>query len=370
MAKKKADKKRATKSELQKKWEERLSRARKFKEDDFYNPFKVELGRLYFEGKQNPGWSTSEWLTINKVYAHVKAQLPMLYSIDPYFYVDLKKSYKADPLSVVLMEQKAKIRQSYLNYLKGETGLKEKARMAIQDAFFSYGVIKVHYCTEDVENPNAGGPILDDDGIEMMGDTGEVLMEPDYIPVNERYELSWIHSDNILFSENAEPLEDKWHWVAEKFIMSKEEAENNKWIDKKALKDIPTKTMRAAKKDQGRYMLKKQLVDDESPDSEYYTGYEIYDLDRKQWLILIEDAEDLVKVPGPLPPGTEKHPYAFLRFTLRDKSPYPIPPVSQALDPQKEYNMARSRVMTHRKRFNRKYVMVRQYFQNPDTESA
>ena len=369
MAKKKEQLK-AAKSELQKKWEERISRAKRFKEDDFLKPFKVEMGRCYFEGKQNPGWPVNEWLTINKIYAHVKAQLPVLYSIDPYFYVGLKKSYKADPMSIVLMEQKGKIRQSYLNYLKGETGLKEKARMGIQDAFFSYGVMKIHYCAEQRDNPDKGRPIYDDDEIELRGDDGQVLREPDYIPINERYELSWIHSDNILFSEDAEPMEDKWHWIAEKFIMSKSEMKNNKWIDKKILEDIPPKSMRQAKREPNVRGALKKHEEDSSPDSEYYVGYEIYDLDSNNWLILIEDAPEIAKAPGPLPPGTENHPYAILRFTLRDKSPYPIPPVSQALDPQKEFCIARSRIMTHRKRFNRKYVMVDQYFQDPATEAS
>ena len=363
MAKKKAPKESAnsTKSDLQKKWEERINRAKRFKEDDFMRPFKVELGRAYFEGKQNPGWADNEWLTINKIYSHVKAQLPVLYSIDPYFYIKLKKSYRPDAEAVILMEQKAKIRQSYLNYLKGETMLKEKARMAIQDAFFSFGVMKIHYCVEEKENDHKGKPMLDDDGIEMEGEDGNMLVEPDYIPINERYELSWIHSDNMLFAESAEPLEGKWHWIAEKFIMSKEDLENNKWINRKVLKDTPTKSLREANNSKLGTMQSaiKRGDDDSRPDQEYYVGYEIYDLDHKEWLILIEDAEDLAKKPGPLPPGTEKHPYCFLRFTIRDKSPYPIPPVSQALDPQKEFGMARSRLAVHRKRFNRKYTVSR-----------
>ena len=366
---------RQSKSDIQKKWEERIERGKCFKDEDFTKPFKVELGRDYFEGKQNPGWPENEWLTINKIYSHIKAQLPVLYAIDPYFYVKLKKSYKPDPMSVVTMEQKGKMRQAYLNYLKGETELKTKARMSIQDAFFAYGVIKTHFTAEEIENPDAGQPMLDDDEIEMIDpETGQLILEPDTIPINERYKVTRIHPDNLIFPEHSGPLDDEWPWIAERFVISKAQAKKNKWISKTALDDAPTKTKAEAEKDKKKGFFSvfstKTDSDKKTSDQEYYVGYEIYDLENSEWLIIIEDAKSPAKDPGPLPKGTEDHPYSILRFTLRDKSPYPIPPVSQALDPQKELNMARSRIMTHRKRFNRKYVLSRQFFSDPDDAAS
>jgi hypothetical protein len=46
-----------------------------------------------------------------------------------------------------------------------------------------------------------------------------------------------------------------------------------------------------------------------------------------------------------------------LRFTSRDDSWYPIPPATQWLDSQREYCEVRSKILKHRKRFNRKYEM-------------
>jgi hypothetical protein len=83
-------------TELQKKWEEKIRRAEKAKKD-WADQFEVPKLRQYFEGKQNPGYPADEWITINKFYSHVMAQLPLLYSMDPYFYVKLKKSYSIDP---------------------------------------------------------------------------------------------------------------------------------------------------------------------------------------------------------------------------------------------------------------------------------
>jgi hypothetical protein len=75
-------------------------------------------------------------------------------------------------------------------------------------------------------------------------------------------------------------------------------------------------------------------------------------------LKILEDATQPVMMPTELPPGVECHPFSFLRYVLRDNSPYPIPLVSQALDPQDEINDARSKIAIHRKRFNRKYSAV------------
>jgi hypothetical protein len=51
---------------------------------------------------------------------------------------------------------------------------------------------------------------------------------------------------------------------------------------------------------------------------------------------------------------------------LRDRSPYPIPPVSQALDQQRELNEARTKALIHRKRFNRKYEVVSSLLESED----
>jgi len=188
-------------------WEDKINRARKFREDEWNKPFRVAVAREYFAGRQNPGYPEAEWITVNKIYSHLMAQLPTLYSVDPYFYVKIKRSFSPHAQEIALFEQKAKIRQAYLNYLKGETKLKIKARLAIQDAFFAYGVLKVHYSSDQIENPDAGKPL----GQGLLDQLGGALLEPDTIPINERYLISRVHPDDFFWSEDAGPLEDKWH---------------------------------------------------------------------------------------------------------------------------------------------------------------
>ena len=350
-------------TELQKKWEERIQAALE-KREEWSSEFRVELGRQYFEGKQNPGYPEDEWITIPKIYSHLQAQLPFLYSLDPYFYVKLKKSNKKGLAGmdqeqfaqvIAVTELKGQVRQGMLNYLKGELKVKSKARLGIQDAHFAYGVLKARHASETEKHPNAGKPIVDDDGNEQQDpDTGETQVYPDEIPINKRYEALRIHPDDFAWDADAGPLEDSWGFVAQRIRMRKEEAKKDKRYNSAAVSSIAPKQ----KEEEGgksffgvSWGAKKAA----QKEQEFVDIWEVYDLDKNETLTLAEDADDLLIKPRPTPPGVEGHPYSILRFTLRDKSPYPIPPVSPAIDPQKEISLSRSQWMTHRKRFNRKY---------------
>lgn len=358
------------KEDLQKTWEERIARAKKVKEQ-WMSDFKVQMGRDYFEGRQNPGYPDAEWITVNKIYSHLQAQLPILYSMDPYFYVKLKKSYNPlsaeetlemqktgqPPPKIAEMEARGRGRQAMLNYLKIELDMKPKARLGIQDAHFAFGVGKSRRASDLKKHPHAGEPIKGDDGEELKDEaTGKPLTYPNELPVNERYELSRIDPDEIIFDEDAGPLQDSWKWLAQRLRMTKQEALDDPRYNKAAVKTIKGKK-RKAEDDQKKGIISSLVskVTGEKPEEEFVDIWEIYDLKACEMLALGEDAEELVMKPRSLPPGIEKHPFSFLRFTLRDKSPYPIPPIYNAIDPQKEICLARSRWMTHRKRFNRKY---------------
>jgi hypothetical protein len=355
-------------SELQKTWEDRIARAKKAREK-WAEQFKTQMGRDYFEGRQNPGYPADEWITVNKIYSHLQAQLPLLYSMDPYFYVKLKKSFQIDPTSIAQMEQKGKIRQAMLNYLKGELHLKEKARLGIQDAHFEYGILKVRRASDSKKHPHAGKPITNEDGEEVKDpETGAAMVYPEQLPVNERYELCRVHPCDFLFDEDAGPLEDSWGWLAHHRCMSKAEALKDPTFNKKAVRSIQGKARSdEGKKEKGGLLTRLFSGTRENQEEIFIDVWEVYDLKKREFLTLAEDAEDLLIEPRTCPPGIEKHPFSILRFTLRDNSPYPIPPVSPALDPQKEYCLSRSRRLTHRKRFNRKYEVVTNKLVDPDT---
>ena len=352
-------------TDLQKKWEERITDAKKVR-DKWKDKFKVQTGIDYFEGQGNPGYPEDEWINVNKVFSHLQAQLPKLYAVDPYFYVKVRKSHEIQANKIAEFERRGTVRQSMLNYLKVELELKTKARLAIQDAHFAFGILKTRRASDLEKHPQAGNPILDEDGNQITDESGEALVYPDELPVNERYELERVHPDDFLWDAEAGPLPNEWKWVGHHFQLSKAEALDDPRFKRSAVRKVKGKEKDPEPK-QGavsRFFVDKPNKEEE----EILDIWEIYDLKKKEWLIVAENGEDLLRKPRATPPGIEDHSFAILRFTLRDKSPYPIPPVFNAISPQKEMSLSRSMVLTHRKRFNRKYEAVVNKLEDEDIE--
>ena len=347
---------RKTKTEIQEGWESKLRRALK-KKQEWADQFHVAQAVDFYEGKQRPsGWSDDEWITVNKIYSFLQAQLPSLYSIDPFFYVKLKRSFSPNAEDIPAMQEKGKLRQAYLNYIKEEIKLKTTARLAIQDAHFGFGAVKIHYSADQTENPDAEQPILtdpDEDGNQgpMLDEDGEPLLQPKTLPSNERYNATRIDFDDLVWDESAQPLEDTWGWIAQRVLTTKDEARNDPNIKNSLLPDSPSRL------DENDMGSDADPVTGETRDKKDipFEFWEIYSLKSRKWMKICIGAEKPVMPWSDFPPGVEDHPYAILRFTLRKTGPYPIPPTSQSIDPQKEINLSRSQMMRHRKRFNRKY---------------
>ena len=141
-------------------WLEKIDRAKQVR-DKWREMFRTDMAYEYFEGRNRPpNIPEYEWININMVYSCLMAELPTLYSTDPYFYVKLAKSYSINPMDVARFDVKAQVRMSMLNYLKRELELKPKARLSILDAYFQFGMVKIHFSSDQIENPDAGKPML------------------------------------------------------------------------------------------------------------------------------------------------------------------------------------------------------------------
>jgi hypothetical protein len=362
--------KKTTVESAAKKWLEKIHRAHEVKKE-WYNNFKIALAYEYLEGRQiPPGWSPGDWITINLVYANLRSILPTYYRMDPYFYVKLARTYKPDPLMIAYYEQSAQIRQSMINYLKRELQFKDKMRLAIFDAIFQFGVIKVHHTADLIDNPAFGESLRDGDGNPVIDETtGEALYEPQYLPANEAYRITRVHPNDILFDEDSGPLEDDWNWIAQRITSPLVDVQGDKRYEKKARDSVQATESSEEIYKQQQHRKKGMAVSERSKDNDIVVKYEIYDLKHDEFMVVSEGCNDFLIKPSPIPQGIDKHPYAFLRFFLRDSSPYPIPPVATWIDPQREYCEARSRLLVHRKRFNRKYQVWPEGLQSPDEMS-
>lgn len=353
------------------KWLEKIDRAKKVRKAWLDN-FRVSLAYEYYEGRQRPSWvPEAEWITLNMIYSNIEAMLPSLYQNDPYFYIKTKTSYRPQPDQIAIMEVKAKIRQAMLNYLKGELRLKQKCRLSVKDAFFQYGVCKVHFHADLEENPKAGAVVIGEDGRPVLDEAGQPITELDNLPANETYKISRIHPSDFLVDEDAGPDNDDVSWKAQRIKMPLADAKEDLRFPAAVRKNLKaTEIKDEAEKD--REMRKKgsQQSDQDKKDPDVIVLWEVYDLRNDQWLIVAEGNKDFLIAPEDIGEDIDGDPFVDLRFTLRDDSWYPIPPTTQWLDSQREYCEVRSKILSHRKRFNRKYEMYAPGFDKAEDEAA
>ncbi len=352
----------ASKRDTQSSWEEKIYRAVKARED-WAREFREDLGHAYFEGKQNPGgWNDDEWINVDKIYSRVTGLIPSLVDQEPYFYVKLRRTFDPHPMQVALMQERARIRQAKLNYTWREAQATNTVRLSVQDAQFSYGVCKAHFSSRQMENPRAGQQIFADGSQEpLLDDDGQPLIEPDMLPQDEKYHITRIDPRDFIWGTDSGPLEQKWTWIAERCRISRDAAMKDPRFKRAG---IPRAGASRSEHNRDPVTGGDREHDEELP----LIFWEIYDLKNRQWMILFEGGTEPARAWAPFPPGVEEHPYAVLRFVLRRDNPYPNPPVSHALDPQKEISMSRSRIMRHRKRFNRKYEVDVNRLVDPDDD--
>jgi hypothetical protein len=350
-------------------WLDKIERAKAVKEA-WREKFRVNLAYEYWEGNQRPAHiPVKDWITINKIFATLQSELPNLYAQDPEYYVRLKRSFNPNPMEIALYEQKAKIRQAMLNYLRDETELMEHGRLSVFDAHIQFGVCKVGHEADWQENPDAGQPVVNEAGEPVLGEDGIPLLEPKELPTNERWTVERLHPDDWLVDEDATPL--KYAWCAQKIRRRLEEVRADERYGSEARQkvqatEISTQEAERERRKKGQVM---ETGEKEIPD--LVVIWQIWDRERQEMLEVSEGCrEDFLIAPGPYPAGIKDDPFVTLRYIVRDDSWYPLPPVSQLLDSQREFCETRSKVLQHRKRFNRKYTLQANAFDDPEMAAA
>ncbi len=132
-------------------WHDRIERSKRLRKKAMKE---AKLFIDFYEGKQ---WGKSmsglsEKLTVNLIFNHVKTQIPTLYFTNPKFF--------CNPKRMEVTAEQADAAQRLLNYYLNEENrgvpFKMQMRLAILDAFFSFGAIKAGNEQDFDENPQLG----------------------------------------------------------------------------------------------------------------------------------------------------------------------------------------------------------------------
>ena len=355
-------------SRLVRKWTDKIEKGKRAKKT-WSNTFRIPDLDKYWEGFQRPSWwQENTFIPLNLIYANIKSQVDSLASIVPQFHIRPSRTYRPSPERLMLLEKQAKLREMILNYLIRENQVNKEFRKTYLDAFVYFGVCKIFYEPIQGENPERDKPFKDALGRPLINpETGEPELQPDTILIGERFRIERRDPKNILFDPWADSIENIT-WVAERIEYTVEEVKNNPLY--KNTSNIKPYTQRTVENDRERKEEQERKVGDIARSTifgredrkdlereDIVVVWEIYDISKGK-MVAIAEGHDLPLMNEDIPRSIEKHPYVFLFFTPRRNSPYPIPEIWHQLGPQDEYNITRNQIITHRKRFTRKYEML------------
>jgi len=349
-------------------WRDRIERSKKFRKKQL-----KDVGK-YIQFLIGNQWSDrkvtlSEKPVINLIFSHIKTQLPYLYFQNPQFYCRPKQTFSSKFMEQLV--QDAKLAQIFLNYYTQENlgiALKKQVRLSILDAFFSFGVIKVGYSGNFEVNANFGknkvlgeeidgSPIYETDSI-----TGEVLKDEDEtILTNEAFYARRISPMHILVDPECENYFEDGRYIGQEIVKSLHDVKNSKLYDN-------TDKLEASFNIEPNIEIEGDKLSDH-PDLEHdlqrITIYELYDLEHDK-LIVVADGHDEFLRDEKTPDGIEGTPFEFLRFNEVPDKPYPMSDIKPLKPIQEEYNIGRGMIMTHAKRYGRKYGYKEDTFAGPD----
>ena len=349
-----------------------MARARKAR-TKWEGDFSVERGERYYLGQQ---WTSLGRREKEKVWNHlsatIKTILPSLLYANPKFYIRPQQGLKPPAQTI-----RARMGESVLEAIGDhDDNLKDAAKLALQQAFFRVGCVKVCYDPRLEPNPRAGQPIMEtqEDGTPLIVDgqtqpkrdplTGEPVLEPVEVLTDELYQYEWVDARHLLLpTEGANPK--KWTWVGEEITVPLSDAkEDSRWPKELREKLQANSQFEKKRDDRGRFVTSEG-------DDTFLTYIEYYDLKAKtmkQWADGQVFNDFLYN--GPLPDGIDDHPYSFLflgdAILGPEPSPWPKPPVFDWLDPQTDYNLVRMMISTGTRRSARKGVFFDGTFENEE----
>ncbi len=369
-----------SKEDIQKFWLDEIERASKRKEE-WRQDYQVSDCYDAFLGNQMPGsggwrygqqggsnYAPEDWFTLNLVFANIHAQIPSLYFQNPYFSMNLKRSYHPSPEMIIEMEADMKVREGVLNYLVEENDLVTTGQLCILDAYFQFGVLESKYVPKFERNPDAGKTAKNSDGDDMMDSDGNPVVEEEDMLIAEQFVWSRVNPNHILV--NADAGCNEFSWIAKRVTDFVDNVRDNPRFSNTSEKDLEPDAILSdfdneeADASSG-FMAKlgnkrrKKKIKEAPANSQLVTYWKIHDLSRnKVWVIATNGKKPLLEAD--MPEGIEGHPYSFLKFNDNPDTDgtecwYPIPEVFNQLGPQREYNMACNDVAIHRKRYRRKY---------------
>lgn len=271
---------------------------------------------------------------INKIHPMVRSQIPSLYFNRPYARVEAAPEKADTPLETV--SEKAQLLQDTGNYFirNPDTCFKESTDLALKEHFWSLGCVEVGYSPHFTDNPaldrpaaketedtKPDTPASDSDSEDDAPVTDELLAQLRASLKSERFYVKFISAKQIICSPSDRAIVSENDWIGYWEDFAVEDVKRSKaYKHTRGLKPSAS----CGKDAQG------------TPTSRNVRLYKIWDLRTKtKWVFAEGHARELLKK------SFKRLPLKFYRPDLDPYHFWPIPPISQGLGRQEEYNRGR-----------------------------
>lgn len=348
-----------TKAERLKRYRNRLSHAKRWREEQGYDQTWNRMLDLY-KGKHFPaGFDDEDRIAINIAFSTINVIFPSITVNNPGIEVMANK---------VEDEDRAIISQAVINYWWRHYDFRSPFRRAAKDFLtVGHGWIKVGYKFEEKSaqlsyeeksaheeemisqadsyamlNPDMAAELPTDEEISAnLPDTKSVIVE-------DRPTLERISPFDMFVDPEATCMDDA-RWIAQRIIRPIEDVRNDRRYGYKTRRSIKADAVISSdwlSPDQKRKM---------DGDIDRVTVWEYYDLVHNCMCVFTEGADDYLIDPREMPYAFG-HPYEFIaNYEVPDEF-YPVGDLEMIEAPQQELNKTRSQMMNHRKKYGRKYL--------------
>lgn len=379
---------------LVKRLRKRINRAKKFKKR-WEKDYEVNRSRDYIAGFQRQpdderDAQGDKKYQINKILAAAKSKIPAIFYYHPYFRVRASQVREETPSETV--QARADLLQNTVNTIIAQTStrFKPECMLALKEAQWAFGVIEAGYTADWQDNPFAQKPQLVESDtekkeLEQSGDLvakddikdaldadesedqdtdaiDEILAKLPEVPAKEVFYVKHIPARQFLVSSHDKPATEEQDWVAYWEWMHVEDVKRCDAYTNTEDLEASAKLSSGSTVDDETFG-DDALDEDEDAEPDMIRIWKIWD-QRKKMRYVIADGHDrtLLKQEYPFLPLYD------LRLEVLPGSWYPIPPISQQLTEQDEFNDAREWWRVVRKGTRPRYLVDKNAFAPAELE--
>jgi hypothetical protein len=337
-------------------WQERIRIGESWRKQEGEDKWRRYIG--YQQSKFLEISPDGDYICVNLVHPMVKVIIPAVYSKNPDIVVIPRQER---------YQGAADLMQVYLRYIFKEIGLKEELKLVLLDTLLcGHGWVKTGYATQFENIDPYEGDSMISMVLKMMGikeqDPADENRQRYAAAPNEKIsdERPWalrVSPFNMVVPAMSKRPEEL-PWISEMLVYTMTDLKNHPEWDVPRNVSPSTDVQTLLKKTSTSPVSINNTLSDE--DLNYKILYEVWDL-REGCIYIIPDESDTHCYDYKENEYNfldSRHPYLMLRFNEVPDRFYPMSDVEPWEAQIHELNATRTQMMTHRKRYNRRYVTV------------